>query len=121
MHNVVQKFRNRGYATSWVTTDNVKMLGGPVFAFTIGRDRPTPDARKPLPLGKIELASPQLISSLPQNSFGAFLIVNISTRTKPSDDLPLMVNDRNVAMQHPGVVAVCSPHPRFSREGFAAS
>jgi len=56
MHNVVQKLRNRRYATSWVTTANVKMLGGPVFPFSIGCEGPTPNVRKPLAFGEIELA-----------------------------------------------------------------
>ena len=40
------------------------LFGGPVFAFSIRRDRPTPDVRKPLRFGEVELAPPQIVYPL---------------------------------------------------------
>jgi hypothetical protein len=53
------------------------MLRGPAFAVSIGRERLTPHVRKLLAFGEIELASSQLIGTVPQSSFSAFLIVYI--------------------------------------------
>ena len=44
----------------------------PAFAVSIDRERPTPHVRKPLAFGEIELASTQLIGTVPQSSFTAF-------------------------------------------------
>ncbi len=75
--------------------------------------------REPLPFGKVELASPQLLCCLPKSRFGAFLIVNIDTGAKPSDDFSVIVKERDVAMQHPAIFTICPPHPKFGHEGFA--
>src|SRR5512145_1509662 len=55
VHNL-QILRDRGYALRRVQTENVKPLRRPVFARSIGREGPTPDMRKPLRFGEIELA-----------------------------------------------------------------
>jgi hypothetical protein len=91
VHNL-QILRDRGYSTSRVPTENVKPLRRPVFAHSIGREGPTPDMRKPLPFGEVELAPLQLICFLSQSRFSAFLIVNIDTRTKPPEDIFLIIN-----------------------------
>src|SRR5215475_654216 len=50
VHNI-QILRDRGYSASRVQTKNVKPFRRPVFAHSIGRERPTPHVRKPLAFG----------------------------------------------------------------------
>jgi len=50
-----------------------------------------------------------------------FLIVNVGTRTKPSNDLSLIVKERDVVMPHQAVFAIRPAHPRFMHEGIAGS
>ena len=53
------------YSTSGgIKTENVKTLRGLISAHSIGREGPTPNARKPLAFSEIELASPQFLYAL---------------------------------------------------------
>src|SRR5438045_9191401 len=73
---------------------------------------------KALTFGEIELTSLQLLGTLPELFFSVFAVLDVHTRSKPLDYVPLFVMKRYLLMQKRPICPVRAPNARFGFEWF---
>src|SRR5271163_4682802 len=92
-----------------IEAEYAEHLRRPVFA-NIGRlVRPTSHSGKSLRLRHVGFAQPQA-------TFNPLSILDIDTRSKPFENLSLLVAQRDFVVQHPAVLSIGPPHPCFMQK-----
>src|SRR5271156_3959861 len=87
-------------------------LRGPVFANIRRLVCPTSYSGKSLRLCHVSFIQPQGV-------FDSLSVLDIDTRSEPFDDLPVLVAQTNLVVQHPAVLSIRTTNSSFIQERFS--